>query len=318
LQFGRRPQDIAFAAGNREAFIELHTAAGQQPAAEDKALPNPEDFWKYIEDSAGKVSSDADVPLPPERKGPALPGSRQEFEKWLGGVLFPQRAKQAEERLKKEAEAAAVSAGAPYARMNAPVIVNPPRMRPTRPVAPTVGTAGGSQFAARRQQLGEAKVQAANQPAGKPQDAWGASRQDDGWAAQGNVQTSLEPYGGPSAQPDARANVSQQAPYGSKPNPIGGLVQAIANKAQQDIKTTVQAAGNFATQMQQQQAAKAAAASAPKPAYNQGVQIALLREQWLLYLVSFAFYYCLFPFLWRLMLVMCSTSRFLEFQSLLP
>jgi hypothetical protein len=197
-----------------------------------------------------------------------LPGSREEFERWLGGVLFPQRAKRIEERRKKEADEAE---GVPYVHMNAPVVPNPPRMRPTRPAAPTVGIAGGSQFAARRQQQAKpqeataAAAAAAAQHTKKPQGTWGAAREDDDWVPQSNVQTSLEPFSTAPEAPDARANVSEQA--GAKPNPIGGLLQAIGNKAQQDIKTTMQAAGRLGQQPP----------AAPNPAYSPGAPIALLR-----------------------------------------
>ena len=220
MQFGRRPQDIAFAAGNREIFTELHNAARAAPEPADSNIPDPSDFWKYIENAAGPADPSGDVPLPPQHKAPEpkAPNPREEFESWLGGILFPQRARRAEERRGKQE----TGANAPYSNMRAPEMEHAPRMRP-RPTKQTYGRAGGSQFAQKRaEKAAEAEAK---------QRAGGRTGGDD-WAPETNVRTGLEPYG-----------AQQQGRQGKAQNPLEGLLQAFGNKAQQDIRTTMEAFG---------------------------------------------------------------------------
>jgi hypothetical protein len=100
VQFGRRPQDIAFAAGDRAIFLELHNASTKAaPPEAPSDLPDPADFWKYIEKAGtgtgaggggggsqggaqggtggGWGQDEEGVLRPPERSGPGGPPRAQ-------------------------------------------------------------------------------------------------------------------------------------------------------------------------------------------------------------------------------------------------
>jgi hypothetical protein len=264
VQYGRRPQDIAFAAGNKDVFLLLHEAAEKRSPQESPAnLPDPADFWKYIEKSAPTPADTTGVPhaeeplRPPPRTAPGgfpqLPKSRQEFEGWLGGVLFPQRAK----RMAAEQQQLESAAGAPYGHMNTPVAPAAQRRPELRPATHSTGSAGGSQFAAHRQSAAAAPT---------PPMAPPARTSTNSWAPESNVQLGLEPYEPSQATPLADASVALSSqPVESKPqNPLAGFMQAVGQKVQQDIHTTVAAAGKLGENFSNQQ--KMSVGGAPAPA----------------------------------------------------
>ena len=218
-------------------------------------MPDPTEFWKYLEASAPAAPA---APAPPadtaalrppprtapeDKKGglPKLPGSRQEFESWLGGVLFPQRAK-------KQAQPE-VAAGAPYGRLHTPTAPPPvPTRRVVRPAQHTTGSAGGSQFAARRQQAAAAPAAPARAAPAAPTGAG---------APQSNITLGLDPYepaAAVAAPADASAHVvaAPGSKAESKPgNPLAGFMQAVGQKAQHDIQATMEAAGKMAENLGQ-------------------------------------------------------------------
>jgi hypothetical protein len=254
MQFGRTPGDLAFAAGNRELFAMLYSAAmktkpaAPEPKPDQANIPPPEDFWKYLQNAPTKQQQPA---APAAQALPSAPPAsqsqptkeehpRKQFEAWLGGVLFPQR--------QKSGPSVATGGGSPYGRVDkvegpAPSLAAPSFSALTGGYkgqgaggqAHTVGHAGGSAFANKR---AEQKQQAAS-------------------GVEENLTMGLEPYGAPSAAPSAPA-----APADSKPsqqpaapaNPLMQMMQAMGRKAQADIKTTLGAAGALAEDMKKQQA----------------------------------------------------------------
>lgn len=240
VQFGRTPADLAFAAGNRAMFAVLHEATQKAAAAavapEDTPdIPDPSEFWQYIKEQGEArptaAAPTAQGPLNPQGKAqPKPPHPREQFEAWLGGILFPQR---------QRASTPSAVGGSPYGTVNAsakppPSLAQPAfkqMMRQGQP-AHSVGHVGGSQFAARKAAHGHTSTPA---PSAAPAQALADAPVE-------NIQLTLDPYED-EAPPQAAAAVGAGAGYdavGAPPeNPLAAMMQAIGKRAQKDIKTTM-------------------------------------------------------------------------------
>jgi hypothetical protein len=219
MQYGRRPEDIAFSAGNRGLYHALRDASKAATDSMPSGAPDPNDFWSFIDKSspAPGAANDGRAPesdlRPPTHADPTAQrqnepqmgqksdNPRENFEKWLGGVLFPQRTA----RMERERAAMASGGGGGGA-----------------PHKPTVGHMGGSQFDARRRADAEKKEQEK--------------------AAAENVKMSTAPYsggGGGSGWGGAPYGVDSEQEEVVQARRGGGLLGALGEKARRDMQVCV-------------------------------------------------------------------------------